>query len=770
MTYTAMHWGVYQPRVAGGKLLGMDPAEWDPDPSPIGRSIADGIVAPCRVRRPAVREGFLRARGASREGRGRENFVEVSWDTALDLVAEELARVRAAHGNSAIFGGSYGWSSAGRFHHAQSQIHRFLNTIGGYTYHTDTYSLGAGRVLLPHVLGSMDDIQLRHTAWSSLEKHCELFVSFGGLPTRNTQVSSGGATAHVARGAIARMVKAGVRFVNLSPVRHDLDDVPDAEWLPLRPGSDTALMLGIAHELVARGLHDTAFLARYAVGYEQFEQYLLGVTDGEPKDARWASALTGIDAATIADLAVRMASSRTMVNVAWSLQRAMGGEQPFWMAITLAAMLGQIGTPGGGVGLGYGCMNMIGAGRRPFSGPRLPQGINAVKDFIPVARIADMLLNPGTAFDYNGQRLAYPDIRLVYWAGGNAFHHHQDLNRLARAWRRPETVVVHEQFWTAQAKFADIVLPATTALERDDIGSAAGERFIIASKQAVPPYCEARDDFAICAELADRLGVRERFTEGRSVRQWLAHIYDQSRARAAAVGVELPPFEEFWETGSFELPPPDAEPVLLREFRADPEAAPLSTPSGRIEISSARIASFNYDDCPGHPVWRAPGEWLGAAQAGKFPLHLLSSQPRTRLHGQYDHGAVSQQSKIAGREPILLNATDAAARGIEAGDVVLVFNDRGAFLAGAVLSDGIRPGVSQIATGAWYDPDESGLDKHGNPNVVTPDIGASRLSQGCAAQSALVEIERYDGPLPPITAFDPPSAGPPDRAIRKPLS
>jgi len=155
-------------------------------------------------------------------------------------------------------------------------------------------------------------------------------------------------------------------------------------------------------------------------------------------------------------------------------------------------------------------------------------------------------------------------------------------------------------------------------------------------------------------------------------------------------------------------------------------------------------------------VWQAPGEWLGADGARKFPLHLLSSQPRTRLHGQYDHGEVSQQSKIAGREPILLNTSDAAARDIEAGDVVRVFNDRGAFLAGVALSDGIRPGVAQIATGAWYDPDERGLDKHGNPNVVTPDVGASRLSQGCAAQSALVQIERYDGPLPPVTAFEPP--------------
>ena len=273
----------------------------------------------------------------------------------------------------------------------------------------------------------------------------------------------------------------------------------------------------------------------------------------------------------------------------------------------------------------------------------------------------------------------------------------------------------------------------------------------------MPPYAEARDDFSICADLAERLGVRERFTEGRSVREWLAHLYDQSRGRATAAGVELPPFEEFWEAGAFDLPAPDAEPVLLREFRADPDAAPLPTPSGRIEIFSERIEGFGYEDCPGHPVWREPDEWLGADARAKIPAAsaVVAAAHRGCTGNTITASSASNpRSRAASRS--CCNPADAAARDIEAGDVVRVFNDRGAFLAGVALSDGIRPGVAQIATGAWYDPDGSGLDKHGNPNVVTPDVGASRLSQGCAAQSALVEIERYDGPLPAITAFEPP--------------
>jgi biotin/methionine sulfoxide reductase len=760
MTYTATHWGVYRPVVRDGVLVGMDGAEWDRDPSPIGQSMIAGITASSRVMRPAIREGFLRRRGAARAQRGMEKFVEVPWDEALDIVADELRRVIAQHGNRSIFGGSYGWASAGRFHHAPSQLHRLLNLLGGYSFHVDTYSLGAGRVLLPHIIGPMDDMQVSHTAWSNLEQHCELFVAFGGLPLKNTQVSSGGAQDHVARHAVRRMADADTIFINVSPVRQDMDGVPEAEWLPIRPGTDTALMLGIAHVLLDEGLHDPGFLESCTVGFAEVEAYVLGRSDGQPKDPRWAAAITGIGADRIVALARRMAGSTTMVNVAWSLQRAVAGEQPFWMGVTLAALLGQIGRPGGGVGLGYGCMNMIGAGNRGFSGPRLPQGINRSGSYIPVARIGDMLLNPGAPFDYNGRRLTYPDVRMLYWAGGNAFHHHQDLNRLVQAWRQPEVVVVQEQFWTAQAKFADIVLPATTTLERDDIGSAAGERFLIAMKQAVAPVGEARDDHAILAGIAARLGVADAFTEGRDTMGWLAHLYDESRPRALAAGIELPPFEQFWRDGRFTMPPPDEEIVMMRAFRHDPVAHPLKTPSGRIELFSSTIAGFNYADCPGQAIWRAPSEYLGAGLSARFPLHLLSNQPRTRLHGQYDQGAVSQASKIAGREPLTMNTDDAHARGIVDGNVVRVFNDRGAFLAGVLVSDGIMPGVVQIATGAWFDPadDAAGgpLCKHGNPNAVTLDIGSSSLAQGCSAQSALVQIERHEGTALAVTAFVPP--------------
>jgi len=758
MGFTSLHWGAYRPRVVEGRLEAMEPVAWDADPSPIGDSIPGAIDSPTRIRRPAIRRSFLE-RFADHPAlrnphlRGQEAFVEVSWDTALDLVASELARVKGEHGNAAIFGGSYGWGSAGRFHHAQSQLHRFLNGFGGYVSSVDSYSLGAGRVLMPHIVGNMDWLLAAHTSWQNLAEHCEMFVAFGGLPLKNAQCSPGGASDHLVPGAIERMSQAGVQFVNVSPLRDDLQGPVHNEWLAIRPGSDTALMMALCWVLVEEGLCNEDFLRRYTVGHERFIEYLRGLPDGVAKTPEWAAALTDLPAERIIRLAREMASKRTMINVAYSLQRSVHGEQPFWMTVTLAAMLGQIGRPGGGFGLGYGCMNNTGSGRKAFSGPRLSQGVNPVKAFIPVARVCDMLLNPGASFDYNGQQLRYPDIRLVYWAGGNILHHHQDLNRLLEAWQRPEAIVVHEQYWTAQAKYADIVLPATTALERDDIGSAASDRYMIAMKKAIEPIGESRDDYSILADLARRLAFEDTFTEGRDVAQWLQFLYEESRPRADGFHIALPDFEAFWRDGVFEIEYPAQETVLLKSFRADPQAHPLPTPSGKIEIFSERIAGFGYADCPGHPVWldRSPTA---------FPLHLLSNQPKTRLHSQYDHGAYSQASKIQGREPLTLNRRDAEERGIAQGDVVKVFNARGAFLAGVIVSDNIRPGVAQIATGAWFDPLVKGqphsLEKHGNPNVVTEDMGSSRLSQGCSAQTASVEVEKWLGALPPITAFVPP--------------
>lgn len=763
MRLTSSHWGTYtvdDTAADGPRLL---PLPGDPDPSPIGLSMLAAYRDGPRVQRPSVRASWLRdGAGARPDLRGREPFVEVAWDHALDLVAAEVERVRTQHGNRAIFGGSYGWSSAGRFHHAQSQVHRFLNATGGYVRHQDSYSLGAARVLMPHIVASMDELMASHHAWSVLVEHTKLFVGFGGVPAKNAQVSAGGNCEHRTRPGLAAMARAGCRFVNFSPVRVDLDAPPESvEWIPIRPGSDTAVMLALAHSIVAAGRHDRLQIERLTVGFERFESYLLGRDDGIAKDARWAAALSGVPADRIERLAHELCDTRSLVNTSWSLQRADHGEQPFWALVSLAACIGQIGLPGGGFGVGYGAANLMGSPHHRFAGPVLSQGRNAVDDFIPVARIADLLLHPGESFQYNGRTHRYADIRLVYWAGGNPFHHHQDLNRLIMAWRRPESIIVHEQVWNATAKMADIVLPATSSLERSDIGFSTREPLLVAMKPVLAPPGEARDDYAIFTALAQRLGCADVFTEGRDPMQWLRHMYEEARPRAAQAGLELPPFDVFWEAGGVRLPDNPSPPVMLADFRADPQTHRLKTPSGRIELFSSTIAGFGLPDCPGHATWFEPAEWLGCAEAARHPLHLLSDQPAGKLHSQLDFSAYSRSLKRSGREPLWLSTQDAAARGIRDGQTVRVFNDRGACLATAYVTPDILPGVARLATGAWFDPDTpgepGGLERHGNPNVLTRDAGASGLSQGCSAQTCLVDVAPWHDPDPAVRAFEPPA-------------
>ena len=761
MGLTSSHWGVYEFVVKNGRLTALNPFSHDRDPSPIGPSIIDLLEDPTRITKPAVRESWLRGGpGTATHKRGSERFITLSWDEAEKLVADELKRVIKNKGNQAIYAGSYGWAGAGRFHHAQSQVHRFLNSIGGYTSSKNTYSYAAAEVIIPHVLGgNLMELLTLQTSWKSVCENTQLMVAFGGLPAFNSQISNGGTGAHIQRLGVIEAAAAGTKFVNLSPRRSDVKSDIDEVWYKLRPNTDVAVMLAMAYQLLTEDLHDDYFLKKYTVGFEKFQAYLLGQKDGVPKTPAWAADISGTVEEDIIALTREMAKKRTMLTVSWSLTRQQHGEQPFWAVTALAAMLGQMGKPGGGVAYGYTITNYLGNNVFKMPYAPLPQGKNSITDFIPVARVSDMLLNPGQKFDYDGREYTYPDIDMIYWAGGNAFHHHQDLARLRKAWEKPSTVIVNEWCWNALARHADIILPCTTTLERQDIGMTPRDPFVISMDKAIEPVGEARNDYDIFAGIARCMDTEDSFTEGRSAEDWQKWIWEQSRERAEKLNVLMPDYESFREAGFYKSPDLKEDRIFLSDFFEDPDKNPLGTPSGKIEIFSETIDSFNYEDCPGHPTWMEPTEWLGA-KGKAYPLHLISNQPKTKLHSQMDNGTLSSSIKIKGHQPLEMNPDDAKSRGITQGDIVRVFNGRGSCLCGVNITTDVMPGVVIISTGSWYDPaernDPKSMCKHGNPNVLSPDIGTSKLGQGPAAHSCLAEIEIYDGPTQDITAFNPP--------------
>ena len=321
------HWGAYTAEVEGGRLVGVTPHSADPAPSPLLGNIVSGNGR-ARVTRPMARRGWLEDGPGPDRRRGSDAWVTVSWDEVLDRVAAELRRVIAEHGNESVFAGSYGWASAGRFHHPQSQLRRFYGLLGGATTSVGTYSNHAADVTLRHVVGSAEDVWRGATSWEVIARETELLVSFGGLPAKNAAVIPGGVTRHTIAGHLADGRRRGMEIVVVSPIADDIDPALGATWLPVRPGTDVAAMLALCHVLVEESLHDRAFVECWCTGAERFIDYVTGDADGVPKTPEWAQEISTIPADALRALARRMASRRTLVNTTWSLQRAEFGEQP----------------------------------------------------------------------------------------------------------------------------------------------------------------------------------------------------------------------------------------------------------------------------------------------------------------------------------------------------------------------------------------------------------------------------------------------------------
>ncbi|MEM8792270.1 MAG: molybdopterin-dependent oxidoreductase [Pseudomonadota bacterium] len=748
----AAHWGAFDLLVEDGKIVGVEPFAGDPNPSPIIHAVPDWMDPDVRIPRPLVREGWLRDRERSDgSARGKDRMIPVAWDEVNRLVAQEVERVRTRHGNASIFGGSYGWTSCGRFHHASGQMRRLLNLAGGCTEQRDTYSVSAGAVLLRHVMGSLDDYQGHAVQIADVAEHAEQVLVIGALTPRTSQQEAGGIARHMFEGHLRRIATRGVKVTLVSPRRDDVPEWLNADWWPIVPGTDAALLLGIAGEITQKGLHDGDFLGRCCEGSEHFLSYLRG-SDGIPKTAEWAAGITGLPADAIRQMADQMVGLRSFIAMSWSLQRAIHGEQPFWAAIALAAVAGQIGKAGGGVSFGFGSLGGVGTTSVAAGSPSLPSVLNQTGSFIPVARVTEMLEKPGEPFTYEGETRHYPDTRLVWWAGGNPFHHHQDLRRLERAWARPETIIVQEPLWTATAQRADIVLPATTSIERNDIAGNRRTDHILAMKQAVAPFASSRNDYDICLGIAAELGLESEFSGNRDEMAWLRWIYARSADAVKAEGAsELPDFDTFWEAGHARLPLRSPR-THLADFRADPAAHPLKTASGKITLYSEMLEEHAYPDCNAHAAWLEPPEWLGSAKAGTHPFHLISPQPPAKLHSQIAYSPKAARDLEGGRGALTINPEDAAALDLKTGDTAILWNDRGRCLAGVRVSDTVRPKVALLPTGAWYAPvetPEGEVENSGNPNALTLDQGSSAFSGGCSAHTCLVSIARYEGNLAP---------------------
>lgn len=755
------HWGIVHPVIKDGVIRTVRPFSLDAHPSPNLQRIAELPYCESRIQTPAVRESFLKNGIASRGNRGKDKWVRVSWDEALDLVTREIKRVYREFGPNAVFGQSYGWKSPGSVNSASTLQRRLLKLCGGYVQGVNSYSTAAVSTILPYVVGSGDP---RSNDWEDVLANSERVILWGADPLITNDIDWS-TTLHNYYPNFEKLRASSIRTVDINPVRTKTGDFLGSDWIAPKPGTDCALMLGIMYVLEEEHLADYDFLERCTEGFEVFREYLLGFSDGVPKTPEWAENITGISAEKIRFLTRDWSSHRTMIMMGWGIQRIQYGEQSHWMGFTLAAMLGSLGRPGGGLGTNYhycsgGCPPSYGPGLASISGPDTPvlPFNNRVtgSSYLPVMRFVDCLLNPGKKIQHNGRELTYPEIKLILWTGGNPFAHQAQTRRLEKAWKIPEFICVTDCFWTPTARQADIVLPAQTVFEHNDIayiGSYTNDG-IAANKKAIEPLFESKSDFWIYSEIARRLGCEKEFNFGLSEEEWIRRIYDSAAREAEHLGLRLPSFEKFWSQGVLLYPKPEVRTyVAFEDFRFDPKSHPLRTESGKIQIFSPTIDSYGYKDCLGHPSFLAPQESLNTEPlAGR--LALVSGKSELRLHSQTDGTSEAQTENVSGREPIWIHPKNAKERSIVDGDIVLVKNERGELLAGAVVTDKVREDVVAIRHGAWFDPqfscDGQNIDAHGNPNTLTPDVPTSQLACGNVASTALVTVEKYTKPAPEV--------------------
>ncbi|HGO5815290.1 TPA: trimethylamine-N-oxide reductase TorA [Mannheimia haemolytica] len=770
------HWGAMRAKIENGRVAEIKPFEFDKHPTEMLNGIKGLIYSDSRIRYPMVRLDWLKNRhNSNTTQRGDNRFVRVTWDEALDLFYQELERVQKEYGPWALHTANVGWRSTGQFHSCGNHMIRAIAMHGNSVGTAGDYSTGAGQTILPYVLGSTE-VYSQGTSWEIILKESENIIFWASDPVKNLQVGWNCET-HEAYAYLEKLKEKvaakGVNVICVDPVKSKTQNFLGCEQQYINPQTDVPFMLALAHTLYTENLYDKKFLDMYTVGFEKFLPYLLGETEDKvAKTPEWAAEICGISADKIREFARMLAGKRTQFIFGWAIQRQQHGEQPYWMGAVLASMLGQIGLEGGGISYAH-HYSSIGI---PESGAAMPgafplnidegqtpkydnKDYKGYSDTIPVARMTDSLLHAGETIDYNGKKVTYAPFKMAIFTGCNQWHRHSERNKMKQAFQKLETIVSINYSWTATCRFSDIVLPACTPFERNDIDAygSYSNRGVIAMHKLVDPLYDSRSDFEIFRDLCRRFGKEKEYSRGMDEMQWVEKLYKDCR-RENRGKFEMPEFAEFWQKGYVLFP--EGKPwVRHADFREDPELHALGTPSGFIEIYSNKIASFGYDDCKGHPMWFEKAERShGGKNSDKFPYWLQSVHPDKRLHSQLcESKELRETYSVQGREPLYINPQDAAKHGIQDGDLVRVFNDRGQAIVGAVLSDNFPTGVVRLQEGAWYSPlDESvgAIDTYGDPNTMTLDIGTSKLAQAVSANTCLVNIEKFIGNAPAPNGFN----------------
>ncbi|ELY4872862.1 dimethylsulfoxide reductase subunit A [Cronobacter sakazakii] len=707
-----------------------------------GRSMRRRVYNPDRLKYPMKRVGK----------RGEGKFVRISWDEALDTIAQGMKRIISDYGNEAIYlnygTGTLGGTMTRSWPPGKTLLARLMNCCGGYLNHYGDYSSAQIAAGLSYTYGGWAD----GNSPSDIE-NSKLVVLFGNNPGE-TRMSGGGVTYYLEQARAksqARMIVIDPRYTDTAAGRED-------EWIPIRPGTDAALAAAIAWVLIAENYVDQPFLDNYCVGYDEktlppgapanghYKAYILGDgPDGTAKTPAWAAPITGIPEARIIKLAREIGEAKpAFIAQGWGPQRHSNGELACRAIAMLPILTGNVGIHGGNSGAREGSFSL------PFE--RMPTLQNPVETSISMFTWTDAIERgpsmTATADGVRGKEKLDVPIKMIWnYAGNCLINQHSQINRtheILQDDKKCELIVVIDCHMTASARYADILLPDCTASEQMDFAldaSCGNMAYVIFADQAIAPRFECRTIYDITSALAVRMGVGDTFTEGRTQEGWLRHLYAQSR-RAIP---ELPDFDTFRQQGIFKLRDPQGHHVAYQAFRENPTANPLDTPSGKIEIYSSALADIaahwqlpEGDVIHPLPVYSPGFEQVSDPLRAQYPLQLTGFHYKSRTHSTYGNVDVLQ---AACRQQVWINPQDAQARGINDGDQVRVWNARGEARIEAKVTPRIMPGVVALGEGAWYQPDAQGVDHAGSINVLTTQR-PSPLAKGNPSHSNLVQLAR----------------------------
>jgi Tat-targeted selenate reductase subunit YnfE len=709
-----------------------------------GRSIRRRINHPERLNYPMKRVGL----------RGEGKFERISWDEALDTITKSLKGTVEKYGNEAVYinytsgivGGNITRSSP-----YASLVARLMNSYGGFLSHYGTYSTAQIACAMPYTYGSNDG-----NSTSDIE-NSKLVVLFGNNPAE-TRMSGGGITYYLEQArerSNARMIVIDPRYTDTAAGRED-------EWVPIRPGTDAALVAGIAHVLISENLVDQSFLDKYCVGYDEktlpegapanghYKAYILGQgDDGVEKSPRWASAITGIPVDKIIKLAREIGSAKpAYIAQGWGPQRQANGELTSRAIAMLPILTGNVGINGGNSGARESTYTI--------TIERMPVLVNPVKTQISCFSWTDAIARgPEMTAKRDGVRgkdkLDVPIKFIWNYAGNTIINQHSDINKthdILQDDSQCEMIVVIENFMTSSAKYADILLPDLMTVEQEDIipnDYAGNMGYLIFIQPATTPKFERKPIYWITSEVARRLGpdIYQKFTEGRTQEEWLKYLYAKMLEQDPA----LPSYEALREMGIYKRKDPNGHFVAYKEFRADPDANPLKTPSGKIEVYSSKLAEIagsweleKDETISPLPVYASTFDGWDAPERSSYPLQLFGFHYKARTHSSYGNIDIL---KAACRQEVWMNPIDAQKRGIANGDMVRVFNGRGELRIPAKVTPRIMPGVTAMGQGAWHEANMAGdrIDHGSCINTLTSQR-PSPLAKGNPQHTNLVEIKK----------------------------